>query len=54
MRQVGILCAAALVALQENVPKLATDHKNAKTLAGKTPLPKHVFFSIFNFFAVRV
>lgn len=33
MRQVGILCAAALVALQENVPKLVTDHKNAKTLA---------------------
>ncbi|GKG45818.1 hypothetical protein Tco_0498264, partial [Tanacetum coccineum] len=27
---------AALVALQENVPKLVTDHKNAKTLAGKT------------------
>nr|GFD30304.1 probable low-specificity L-threonine aldolase 1 [Tanacetum cinerariifolium] len=42
MRQVGILCAAALVALQENVPKLVTDHKNAKTLAGKTLLPKHV------------
>ncbi|MFS7957341.1 putative aldehyde-lyase [Helianthus anomalus] len=34
MRQVGVLCAAALVALQENVPKLVTDHKNAKTLAG--------------------
>lgn len=33
MRQVGILCAAALVALQENVQKLAIDHKNAKTLA---------------------
>ncbi|KVI09587.1 probable low-specificity L-threonine aldolase 1 [Cynara cardunculus var. scolymus] len=33
MRQVGILCAAALVALQENVGKLGTDHKNAKTLA---------------------
>ncbi|KAI3748460.1 hypothetical protein L6452_11535 [Arctium lappa] len=33
MRQVGILCAAALVALQENAGKLATDHKNAKTLA---------------------
>ena len=36
MRLVGILCAAALVALQENNPKLGTDHKNAKTLAGKT------------------
>nr|XP_043631827.1 probable low-specificity L-threonine aldolase 1 [Erigeron canadensis] len=33
MRQVGILCAAALVALQENVQKLETDHKNAKALA---------------------
>ncbi|XP_071706053.1 low-specificity L-threonine aldolase 1-like isoform X2 [Rutidosis leptorrhynchoides] len=33
MRQVGILCAAALVALQENVQKLAIDHNNAKTLA---------------------
>lgn len=34
MRQVGILCAAALVALEENVEKLVVDHKNAKTLAG--------------------
>ncbi|KAF2287601.1 hypothetical protein GH714_001490 [Hevea brasiliensis] len=33
MRQVGILCAAALVALQENVGKLEDDHKKAKTLA---------------------
>lgn len=33
MRQVGILCAAALVALQENVEKLESDHKNAKTFA---------------------
>ncbi|XP_076892380.1 low-specificity L-threonine aldolase 1-like [Bidens hawaiensis] len=33
MRQVGILCAAGLVALQENVEKLAIDHKNAKILA---------------------
>ncbi|XP_052179839.1 low-specificity L-threonine aldolase 1 [Diospyros lotus] len=33
MRQVGILCAAALVAVQENVGKLEGDHKNAKTLA---------------------
>ncbi|XP_059665751.1 probable low-specificity L-threonine aldolase 2 isoform X2 [Cornus florida] len=33
MRQVGILCAAALVALQENVPKLEGDHKKTKTLA---------------------
>lgn len=34
MRQVGILCAAALVALQENVEKLESDHKNARFLAG--------------------
>ncbi|KAI8005905.1 putative low-specificity L-threonine aldolase 1 [Camellia lanceoleosa] len=33
MRQVGVLCAAALVALQENVGKLDGDHKKAKTLA---------------------
>lgn len=33
MRQVGVLCAAALVALEENVSKLADDHKNAKVLA---------------------
>lgn len=33
MRQVGILCAAALVALHENVEKLEDDHKKAKILA---------------------
>lgn len=33
MRQVGVICAAALVALEENVPKLKLDHKNAKILA---------------------
>ncbi|XP_042519691.1 probable low-specificity L-threonine aldolase 1 [Macadamia integrifolia] len=33
MRQVGVLCAAALVALQENVPKLEGDHRKAKLLA---------------------
>ncbi|KAJ0080305.1 hypothetical protein Patl1_23179 [Pistacia atlantica] len=33
MRQIGILCAAALVALQENVGKLESDHKKAKILA---------------------
>ncbi|XP_027111201.1 probable low-specificity L-threonine aldolase 1 [Coffea eugenioides] len=33
MRQVGVLCAAALIALQENVGKLEGDHKKAKTLA---------------------
>lgn len=36
MRQVGVICAAALVALQENLIKLEGDHKNAKVLAGKT------------------
>lgn len=34
MRQIGILCAAALVAVQENVKKLEDDHKQAKQLAG--------------------
>ncbi|RDX65935.1 putative low-specificity L-threonine aldolase 1, partial [Mucuna pruriens] len=33
MRQIGILCAAALVALQENVGKLESDHKNSRLLA---------------------
>ncbi|CAI9091483.1 OLC1v1026528C1 [Oldenlandia corymbosa var. corymbosa] len=33
MRQVGVLCAAAYIALQENVGKLEGDHKRAKTLA---------------------
>ncbi|XP_075513480.1 low-specificity L-threonine aldolase 1-like [Primulina tabacum] len=33
IRQVGILCAAGLVALQENVAKLENDHKIAKILA---------------------
>ena len=32
--QVGILCAAALVALQENLGK-QSDHNKAKLLAGK-------------------
>ncbi|KAK4799716.1 hypothetical protein SAY86_025081 [Trapa natans] len=33
MRQIGILCAAGLIALQENAGKLEQDHKNAKALA---------------------
>ncbi|KAH9613479.1 hypothetical protein KSS87_003075 [Heliosperma pusillum] len=33
MRQVGVICAAALVAVKENVKKLEDDHKNAKLLA---------------------
>lgn len=34
MRQVGVLCAAGLIAVKENVVKLEADHKNAKFLAG--------------------
>lgn len=34
MRQIGVLCAAALVALRDNVAKLDDDHKKAKILAG--------------------
>ena len=33
MRQVGVLAAAGLVALEESPPKLIEDHKNAKRLA---------------------
>jgi threonine aldolase len=33
MRQAGILAAAGLIALEENPPKLANDHANAKFLA---------------------
>ncbi|CAN0892860.1 Low-specificity L-threonine aldolase 1 [Linum grandiflorum] len=33
MRQIGILCSAALFAVQHNVAKLESDHKNAKALA---------------------
>ncbi|KAL3633523.1 putative low-specificity L-threonine aldolase 1 [Castilleja foliolosa] len=33
MRQIGVICAAALVALDENVGKLENDHKKAKLLA---------------------
>ena len=35
MRQVGILAAAALFALENNVSKLAQDHENAKLLASE-------------------
>ena len=49
MRQVGILCAAALVAIQENVEKLEGDHKNAKILAGRytSPLDLHAIAFFF-------
>ncbi|XP_022157444.1 probable low-specificity L-threonine aldolase 1 [Momordica charantia] len=33
MRQIGILCSAALVAIKENLPKLEDDHHKAKLLA---------------------
>ncbi|KAG9445673.1 hypothetical protein H6P81_011801 [Aristolochia fimbriata] len=33
MNQIGVVCAAGLVALQENVPKLQDDHRRAKALA---------------------
>ncbi|KAK4371466.1 hypothetical protein RND71_010941 [Anisodus tanguticus] len=33
MRQIGVQCAAASVALQENIVKLEGDHRNAKILA---------------------
>ncbi|XP_051116817.1 low-specificity L-threonine aldolase 1-like [Andrographis paniculata] len=33
MRQVGVLCAAAMVAVEENVGKLESDHRKAKILA---------------------
>jgi threonine aldolase len=33
MRQVGVLCAAALYALDHHLPRLAEDHENARVLA---------------------
>lgn len=52
MRQVGILCAAALVALQENVAKLESDHKKARLLAGRfhAILPALTCFTLLFFF----
>ncbi len=35
MRQAGVIAAAGIVALQTMVERLADDHKNARTLAGK-------------------
>jgi hypothetical protein len=34
MRQVGVLCAAAHVAIRDTVGKLADDHRKARALAG--------------------
>lgn len=40
MRQAGVLAAAGLVALEESVPRLAEDHRNARRLAeGVAELP---------------
>ncbi|KAL6518329.1 putative low-specificity L-threonine aldolase 1 [Orobanche minor] len=33
MRQIGVICAAGLVALEENIGKLESDHKKARILA---------------------
>jgi len=33
MRQVGVIAAAGLVALEETVPQLAEDHRRAMTIA---------------------
>lgn len=35
MRQVGILAAAGLYALEHNIERLAEDHENAKLLTGR-------------------
>ena len=55
MRQVGILAAAGLIALEEMPSKLATDHSNAKLLAellaaipGITPWAAETNIVIFN------
>ena len=34
MRQIGVLCAAAYVAVRDTRGKLADDHRRAKALAG--------------------
>ncbi len=40
MRQVGVLCAAALYALDHHLPRIAVDHDNAHRLAtGLAALP---------------
>ena len=49
MRQIGVLCAAALVALLESIPKLEGDHKKAKVLAGNILLHSLFFCKPFFF-----
>lgn len=44
MRQVGILCAAAFIALKDNVGRLEDDHRKAKILAG---LNLFIFFVLY-------
>ena len=51
-RPAMVLCAAALVALQENVAKLEGDHKKAKVLAGNILLHS-LFFSTPNSFLLE-
>ncbi|THU44989.1 hypothetical protein C4D60_Mb02t13160 [Musa balbisiana] len=47
MRQIGVLCAAAYVALRDNVVKLEDDHRKAKIFAGSQfSLCDQVFFNI--------
>jgi threonine aldolase len=47
MRQVGVLCAAAYVAVRDTVGKLADDHRKAKALAGFKILVVFSFFLSF-------
>ncbi|OAY72344.1 putative low-specificity L-threonine aldolase 1, partial [Ananas comosus] len=42
MRQVGVLCAAAYVALRDNLGKLADDHRRAKIFADGIKQIKHL------------
>jgi hypothetical protein len=50
MRQVGVLCAAAYVAVRDTVGKLADDHRKAKALAGFIFLYFFLFKSNFTSF----
>ena len=47
MRQVGFICAAAFVALQENLGKLEGDHKKAKVLAGELLVYLIIYAKLF-------
>lgn len=55
MRQVGVLCAAALVAIQENIVKLKGDHEKTKILAGKASSLATIFSVLrFGFFHCKL